>query len=33
VTPRYPASVLQRHPDLAVTMVEYVAALPRITPG
>jgi len=33
VTPRYPASVLQRHPDLAVTMVEYVAAPPRITPG
>lgn len=33
VTPRCPASVLQRHPDLAVTLVEYVAEPPRLSPG
>ena len=33
VTPRYPASILQRHPDLRLVMVDYVADKPRISPG
>lgn len=33
VTPKYPASYLQRHPDLRVVMVEFVAQPPRIGPG
>ncbi len=33
VTPRYPASVLQRHPDLRVVMVKFVAERPRVVPG
>ena len=33
VTPRYPASILQRHPDLQLVMVEFVAQQPRLGPG
>ncbi len=33
VTPRCPASVLQRHPDLSVVLVDYVAEKPKIGPG
>ena len=33
ITPRYPASILQQHPDLSVTMVEYVLRQPRLCPG
>jgi len=33
VTPRYPASILQRHPDLAVTLVECVLRKPHLAPG
>ncbi len=32
VTPRYPASILQRHPELSVTMLPCVARAPGVSP-